>query len=65
MDLKNPDNNVILTQTEKLTMGKPKTTQKLADEMQADYKIVKQNGLVMNNDNDESRRLVEHCYPDC
>ncbi|MFT3952753.1 MAG: phosphoadenosine phosphosulfate reductase family protein [Oscillospiraceae bacterium] len=43
-------------------IGKPKTTQKKADSMNADYKVTKQGGLILNNDNDESRRLVEHCY---
>lgn len=43
-------------------IGKPKTTQKKADEFNADYKITKQGGLIMGNDNDESRKLVEFCY---
>lgn len=43
-------------------MGKPKTTQKYAEEVGADYEISKQGGLIMNCDNDESRRVVEHCY---
>lgn len=43
-------------------IGKPKTTQKAAEKMQVDYRVVKQGGLVMNNDNDKNRRLVEHCY---
>ena len=43
-------------------IGKPKTTQKFADDIGADYKVTKQQGLILNDDNDESRRIVEHCY---
>ena len=43
-------------------IGKPKTTQKLAEEIDADYNINKQGGLILNDDNDQSRRMVEHCY---
>lgn len=43
-------------------IGKPKTNQRLADEIGAGYNVTKQNGLIMNTDNVESRRLVEHCY---
>ena len=43
-------------------IGKPKQVQSAADEYSAEYKISKQGGLIMNDDNDESRRLVEHCY---
>lgn len=43
-------------------IGKPKTTQKAAEEIGADYRVTKQGGLVMNMDNDPARRLVEHCY---
>lgn len=43
-------------------IGKPKTTQKFADDIGADYKVTKQQGLILNDDNDESRRMVEHCY---
>lgn len=43
-------------------IGKPTTTQKLAAEIGADFRVNKQNGLVMNHDNDEARRLVEMCY---
>lgn len=41
---------------------KPKKTQKLAEEVGADYRVTKQGGIVLNNDNDASRRMVEHCY---
>lgn len=43
-------------------IGKPKTTQKFADDIGADYQVTKQQGLILNDDNDESRRMVEHCY---
>ena len=43
-------------------IGKPKTTQKFAEQIGADFRVTKQNGLVMNHDNDEARRLVERCY---
>lgn len=43
-------------------IGKPKTTQKLAEEIGADYEVTKQGGIVLNNDNDENRRMVEQCY---
>lgn len=43
-------------------IGKPKTVQKSAAEMGADFRITKQQGLIMNYDNDPARRLVEHCY---
>lgn len=43
-------------------IGKPKTTQKYADEIGAEYHVNRQQGLIMNDDNDESRRMVEHCY---
>lgn len=43
-------------------IGKPKTTQKTAEEFGADYGIADKGGLVMNMDNSPNRRLVEHCY---
>lgn len=42
--------------------GKPKTTQKKATDMRVNYAITKSGALIMNDDNDESRRLVEQCY---
>lgn len=42
--------------------GKPKTTQKLADEAGADYYVNKSGVLVLNDDNDAARRMVEQCY---
>lgn len=43
-------------------IGKPKTTQKMAENIGADYEVSPSGGLVMNMDNDENRRLVERCY---
>lgn len=45
-------------------VGKPKTTKKLADENNIDYREIKQrqDGIVMNDDNSETRRFVEMCY---
>lgn len=43
-------------------IGKAKSTQKAADDLGIDYSITKQGGLIMNDDNDKNRRLVEHCY---
>lgn len=42
--------------------GKPKTTAKKADELGVDYKLNKHGEVVMNDDNDEARRMVEHCF---
>lgn len=42
--------------------SKPKTTQKKADELGVDYKVSKAGSLVLNEDNDENRRLAEYCY---
>jgi len=42
--------------------GKPKTTQKEADELGVSYRINSNNGLVLNDDNSETRRFVEQCY---
>ena len=42
--------------------GKPKTTEKMAQEIGADYRINKSGALVLNDDNDPARRMVEHCY---
>lgn len=43
-------------------IGKPKTNQKLAEELNADYEISKKKGIVLNTDNDANRRFVEMCY---
>lgn len=43
-------------------IGKPKKTQAKAEELGAEYEINKLGGMILNNDNDETRQLVEHCY---
>lgn len=43
-------------------LGKPKTTQKTAEEFGAEYETPSKGGIVMNMDNSSTRRLVEHCY---
>ena len=42
--------------------GKPKTTEKMAQEIGADYRFNKSGALVLNDDNDPARRMVEQCY---
>lgn len=42
--------------------GKPKRTRELAEEIGANYKLNKRGEVIMNDDNDEARRMVEHCY---
>jgi phosphoadenosine phosphosulfate reductase len=43
-------------------IGKPKKTQKEAENDEVDYRITRANGLVMNNDDAKTRRFVEKCY---
>lgn len=43
-------------------MGKPKTTEKLAQDLGAEYSKPREDGLILNDDNNESRRMVEQCY---
>lgn len=43
-------------------LGKPKKVQKTALQLGLDFDITKQGGLILNYDNDESRRLSEFCY---
>lgn len=43
-------------------LKKPVTVQKLAEQFGADYDVTHSGGVVMNMDNDDNRRLVEHCY---
>ena len=42
--------------------GKPKGTAKLSDELGAEYKLNKHGDVIMNDDNDANRRMVEQCY---
>lgn len=43
-------------------IGKQKDTQKIAAETNADYRLNKFGGILLNDDNDENRRMVEQCY---
>lgn len=43
-------------------IGKPATNAKLAEKTGAVYHVNRKKGLVLNTDNDESRRFVELCY---
>jgi phosphoadenosine phosphosulfate reductase len=43
-------------------IGKPKTVERIADEMGLDGRKSLQGGYVLNDDNDASRRFVEMCY---
>jgi phosphoadenosine phosphosulfate reductase len=43
-------------------LGKPARTKKIADENDALYKINKKGNVILNDDNDENRRMVELCY---
>lgn len=45
-----------------LLTGKPKATEKLAQEIGVEYSKPREDGLILNDDNAESRRLVEQCY---
>ena len=42
--------------------GKPKQTEKTAVEIGGQYKINRSGNVILNDDNDEARRMVEHCY---
>ena len=42
--------------------GKPKTTKKMADELNLNYRVNKSGAIIMNDDNDLARRMVEQCY---
>ena len=42
--------------------GKQKQTKKYADENGIEYKTAKNGSIILNDDNDEARRMVEHCY---
>lgn len=43
-------------------IGKPKSTQKLAAEMNVEFRITRQQGIVMNMDDSATRQLTEMCY---
>ena len=43
-------------------IGKPKMVQKLADVNNIDFKLSVKGGVVLNDDNSDTRRFVEHCY---
>ena len=43
-------------------IGKPKGTQKLAEDIGVDYRVNWRGGIILNDDNDTSRRMVELCY---
>lgn len=43
-------------------MNKPKSTRKLAEDVGASYRLSKNNGVILNDDNDPNRRMVEQCY---
>ena len=42
--------------------GKPVNTKKTADRLGAEYKLNKHGDVIMNDDNDANRRMVEQCY---
>lgn len=42
--------------------GKPKTTINLANRLGADYKLNKHGEVIMNDDNDANRRMLEQCF---
>lgn len=42
--------------------GKPKNTKKIAQELGADYKVNRIGNIILNDDNEEARNMVEHCY---
>ncbi len=43
-------------------IGKPKATQKEADNINAEYRVNRLGGMLLSTDNDKSRRMVEMCY---
>ena len=43
-------------------IGKPKTVQAFAEKEGIDHRINRHQGMVLNNDNADTRRFVEHCY---
>lgn len=45
-----------------IIIGKPRTTRKFLEKEEIDFSETEKNGLILNFDNSESRRAVEHCY---
>lgn len=45
-----------------LIVGSPKTTKKFLDKNEIEHDVTKKGGIVLNFDNSDSRRSVEHCY---
>ena len=43
-------------------IGKPARTKKAAEEVGAEFKVNRHGSIILNNDNDEDRQLVEMCY---
>lgn len=43
-------------------IGKPVTVEKAAKAQEVEYEKTPKGGILLNNDNDASRRFVEHCY---
>lgn len=43
-------------------VGKPKSTKQIAEELNLGYKLNKRGNIILNDDNDDARRMVEHCY---
>lgn len=41
---------------------KPKRTERIANELGVSYKVNKNGSIILNDDNDEERRMVEQCY---
>lgn len=42
--------------------SKPKSTIAIANELGVDYKLNKRGEIILNDDNDDNRRMVEQCY---
>lgn len=43
-------------------VGKEKTTVQMLEQDNIEYKLTKKGGILLNDDNDENRRVVEQCY---
>lgn len=43
-------------------IGKPKTMQRQAEELDLEYIVTRGNGIALNDDNAKTRRFVESCY---